>query len=156
MCVCEATCVCMRLCTCVHACEGMCAHTCACVSEHMRVHVCMRPRTCVHYVWASACMCVCVCACAHVWVGRLMLTFTRCLCEFEVSPRSHLQKGWCDLWRLAVTWGHRQSRKPGIMSSRVPVLSGRSFSQGAPTLSPFVGLLPPEARHLGVGTPGWS
>ena len=33
-----------------------------------------------------------VCVCVHVWVGRLMLIFTRCLCEFEVSPRSYLQK----------------------------------------------------------------
>ena len=66
----------------------------------------------------SGCEQVCVCVCVHVWVGRLMLIFTRCLCEFEVRPRSYLQKGRCDSWRLAqcdpgtqaVTkaWNHRR------------------------------------------------
>ena len=55
------------------------------------------------------CAWMCAYVCVHVWVGRLMLIFTRCLCEFEVSPRSYLQKGRCDLWGLAVTSGHRQS-----------------------------------------------
>ena len=73
----------------VHVCGHVCTHVCMCV------YTCPYMCTCVHMcvgIGTHVSGCEQVCVCVHVWVGRLMLIFTRCLCEFEVSPRSYLQK----------------------------------------------------------------
>ena len=59
--------VCMRVRTCVHY-MCTCVSLCMCVCVSRCVRVCMRVRTCVRYICTCVSLCMCVCVCVCVSV----------------------------------------------------------------------------------------